>query len=289
MDERRQAQFEAQREAGRALAYRMTGSASDVDDVMQEAWLRWEGYAGEIERPRSFMLAVVSRLCLDAMGSARARRERYVGPWLPEPVRWQGDSPEEAVMMRESITLGFLRVLEALSPRERAVFLLRRVFEVEHVEIGGALEISEEASRQLYKRASERFEGSRAPVNDEESAGLLGQLMWAVGSGEVGRVQALLREGAVCESDGGGRVSAATRPVVGAERVAKLLVGITSKGAAGASAELMQLNGAPALVYRVAGRVAAVISVEGAGGKIGQIYIRSNPDKLSAMEAWPIH
>lgn len=282
----RRESFEAQRAAGRALAYRMLGAASEVDDIMQEAWIRWERLDDEPEDTRAMMLTIVSRLCLDMMGSARVRRERYVGPWLPEPlVEPDEQGPESSAMMRESLTIAFLHILEQLSPRERMVFLLRRVFEVDHARLAAELEISEEASRQLYARASRRFEAARAgePASMETQREALSRLLGAVMSDDMEALRAVLHEDCVAYSDGGGRARAATRPVRGADACAKLLAGIGRKAEAGMEASWMTLNGQAALVLSKGEAILSVTHIEMSGTQIYRIYTQLNPDKLSHL------
>jgi RNA polymerase sigma-70 factor, ECF subfamily len=286
MEQARQEDFEAQREVGRSLAYRMLGAAADVEDIMQEAWLRWDRYDGEIQQPRSFMLSVVSRLCLDWMGSARVRRERYVGPWLPEPVSWAGSpSPESHAVWRESITVAFLHILERLSPRERLVFLLRRVFELEHAQIADELGMSPAACRQLYVRACKHFEEERGDASPREqvSEALIGRVFAAMASGDVDALRAALHPEVIVLSDGGGLVSAATRPVHGADACAKLLIGIARRTPPGFAMELREVNGALSVVMSAGDVLYGITTLEVIAGRVFRVYTQVNPDKIGAL------
>ena len=268
--------FEAHRTLLFGIAYRMLGSAADAEDVLQEARLRWLGAdQAEVTNPRGFLVTIVSRLCLDQLGSARVRREQYVGPWLPEPIATPPDADPE------SLSMAFLLLLERLSPAERAAFLLTEVFDYSHAEVAVALGKSEEACRQLASRARRHVrEGKPRSVDRAEHQRVLGAFVAACASGDLAGLERLLAGDAVVHSDGGGRVRAARNLVVGASRSARLLVGLARKGGAHLTIEPCEVNGLPALRMREAGRVDSVLSLDVRDGRIAAVFLVRNPDKL---------
>ena len=259
----------------------MLGAASEAQDVAQEAWLRWQRVdEATVENPRAWLNAAVSRLCLDRLKSAQHRHESYPGPWLPEPVA------TETPIDRESISLAFLVLLERLTPVERAVLLMHRVFEYRHAEIATALEMNEVAVRQAYHRASQHLATNRprfAP-STAEHARILRAFAWAVANGDLPALLHLLAADARLYADSGGKVrGAALRPLVGAERVAAFLVGAVG-GALGTSSfafTVESINGWPALVARDAGRTFAVVTIETDGQKVVAVRNLLNPEKLA--------
>lgn len=277
-----------------AIAYRMTGSASEADDILQEAWLRARASTEPPRNARAFFSTIVVRLCLDASKSARARRETYVGPWLPEPIFGIAapgldlDEPDtdERIGARESVSMALLVVLSRLSALERAVFLLREVFDYEFDEIAACLDRSEAACRQLFHRAKQHVQAgrSRFEPSEEDARRLVGGFLAAVAGGDVATVASLLSEDCVMTSDGGGRVKAALKPVYGAERSAKFFIGVTKKGGAdGVTVELMTVNGEPGVVLRKDGVVVNVIVFELDETSIRRVHLVSNPDKLAHL------
>ncbi len=275
-------EFEAHRPTLFAIAYRMLGDRAGAEDIVQEAFLKSRD-ASDIESPRAWLSTVVTRLCLDQLKSARARRESYVGPWLPEPLP-TGDKPD-ALMARETISVAFLVLMETLSPVERAVFLLHEVFDYSHAEVAEIVAKDEAAVRQILHRAKShvvarrpRFSGSR-----EQHQRLLAGFLQACTAGDVAGLKQLLADDVVSLSDGGGKVLAALKPVEGADSVARLLIGLTKKGVAGASYEMMMVNGDLAIVVRAEGRVDSVVAIATDGDKITEIEIMRNPDKLGRI------
>lgn len=274
-------EFERERPRLFAIAYRMLGSVADAEDVVQDAFLRWRSHAGEaIASPRAWLGTVTTRLCIDRLGSARARREHYVGPWLPEPL----DTTDETMRHEEleSISQAFLVVLERLSPLERAALLLHEVFDYTHAEIADILERDEAACRQLLRRAKAhvaagrpRFAGSR-----EQHARMLLGFMSAVGQGDVAALEQMLAHDVVASADGGGRVSAATKPIHGANAVARYMIGIARKTGPGLATTLRDINGWPALVMHRDGQVAVVLSIETDGARVHALRLVLQPDKL---------
>lgn len=274
--------FEAHRGRLFGLAYRMLGSVADAEDVVQEAYLRWERAGGAVEAPGPWLRRVVTRLCLDALKSARSRREEYVGPWLPEPLL-VGPDASEAVVRDESVSLAFLVLLEQLTPVERAAFLLREVFDYGYAEIADYLEKSEAAVRQLVHRAKERMREGRPRfrASREEGRRLATSFAEACRSGDLSRLTSLLTADVTMWSDGGGKATAALRPLLGADRVARFLLGLAAKAPPGAHLEVTEVNGDPGWLLRLDGELAAVFAFEVAeDGRVCGIRAVRNPDKL---------
>jgi len=287
--------FEAERARLVGLAYRILGSRLDAEDIVQEAWLRFERVdPTTVERPAAWLTTVVSRLALDQLRSARHRRETYVGPWLPEfvrsddPVRADRD-PEAAAELAESLTIGFLRVLESLGPTERVVFLLADVFDVPHDQIGEIVGRSPEASRQIASRARRRVReqrpsSSRAIADpDGTQAGVVAEMIAALATGEVDEVLRLLAPDAVLISDGGAKARAARRPVVGADRVARFLTNLANRGVSLLDVELTTLNSGAGVVLSWSDVAFLAVVVEVDAGRITTVNLMRNPDKLAAL------
>ncbi len=269
-----------------SVAYRMLGQASDAEDVVQEAWLRYATSANDVRDPRDWLVRVVSRLSLDELRSARARRERYVGPWLPEPVLSGAgvDDPLELVERRELLSLGALAMLERLSALERAVLVLREALELSHAEIARAVGITEAGSRQLLARARRRIAGSpaRAAPSAEAHRRLADTLIDAFRAGDVTSLVALLREDVVAITDGGGETLAALRPVYGRDRVLRFFAGLLAKAPPGLRAEPMDVNGTPGLVLHEGDEPIQVAQlVVGPDGRIAEVLIVVAPSKLA--------
>jgi RNA polymerase sigma-70 factor, ECF subfamily len=278
------------------LAYRITGSRVEAEDIVQEAWLRARRTdALTIDNPAAWLTRVVARLALDHLRSARHRRESYVGPWLPEPVvgvvgtainAATVEDPAAASELAESVTFGFLRMLETLAPLERVVFLMSDVFDVPFTEIGKAVDRSPEACRQISSRARRRIrEGSPRRGIPDDADSVVGELLAALSAGDVDRVLSLLAEDAVLVSDGGPRAYAARRPVVGRERVARLLVNIARRLATlDLSIVSAIVNGEPGVVVTGGGRWVLTLTAHVDDGAIAALYSVVNPDKLAALD-----
>lgn len=284
----------AERERLFAIAYRMLGSAADADDVLQEAWLRWSASPrDDVASPRAFLTTIVSRLCLDALGSARRRREEYVGPWLPEPIptsMTSGPTPTDAVAARESLSLGFLLMLERLSPAERAVVVLHEGFDYAHAEISELLGMPEATVRQHLHRAHARLGADRARyrTTPEAHARLFGAFLDAIGSGDLDALRGLLADDVVSASDSGGKARAARKEVHGPDHVARLFVGLAGKAAPGAFAyDVVEANGEPALLMRHAtsGEPFGLLTIHGDGQRIHSVQWMVNPDKLTRFKS----
>lgn len=272
--------FQAQRPLLFSIAYRMLGSAAEAEDVLQEAWLRWQEAAPEaLDSDKAWLSTVVTRLCLDQLKSARARREAYVGPWLPEPV--QLDEPVDP----ESISLAFLVLLERLTPVERAVYLLREVFDYRFAEIAAIVGQSEVNCRQLHHRARAHVQAARprfAPSRADHER-LLTSFAQAVALGDLEGIKQLLAADATLYTDGGGKVQAARKPIHGADAVGRFCLGVAKKAAAGQIYELREVNGLPSLVGIVDGKVNVVLHIETDGTRIYAVYTVVNPEKLARV------
>jgi RNA polymerase sigma-70 factor (ECF subfamily) len=279
----------------RALAYRMLGSRSEAEDVVQDAWLRWAKVdEGTVGHAGAYLSRLVTNLCLDKLGSAAARRERYVGVWLPEPLvdetaGWS-PGPEVQAEFAQDVSVAFMLALERLSPLERAAFLLHDVFDLGFDEIGKRLERAPEACRQLASRARSRVKAdyARREVEEEERERLFGAFSEAVRNRDVEALAKVLAEDAVMLSDGGGKVAAMSRPLHGGAVVAKTFIGFARLPASPWRLEPARINGMPGcLIYDGAtgALVQAVALAPSASepGCIGAIYIQRNPDKLRGV------
>jgi RNA polymerase sigma-70 factor (ECF subfamily) len=266
------------------IAYRMLGVRADAEDIVQEAWLRWQHGGQDAARvPEAWLVTVVTRLSIDRLRGAIAERERYAGPWLPEPlVDEMADSPEAALEAAGDISTAFLLMLERLGPEERAVFLLHQVFEFGYDEVAAMVGKTEAACRKILQRARERVRLARPrfEIGREQHLALLGRFIEAARSGEPARVQALLAEDATYMGDGGGKAKTMVREVAGRERVARLVVGIERKWTEGGRHQLVEVNGAPGLLTWRDGRPDSVTSLDVRDGRIAAIYVVRNPDKL---------
>jgi RNA polymerase sigma-70 factor (ECF subfamily) len=290
--------FEAERPRLTGLAYRITGSIADAEDVVQEAWLRWAARdTGGVENPPGWLTTVTSRLALDRLRAQRRRREVYVGPWLPDPVPTVR-SVEETAELAESLTLAFLVLLDELGPIERVAFLLGDVFGEPYSVIAAVLEKSEAACRQLASRARRKMHSAQpngeTPGPSPTSAELLIQLMDSVLAGDEERALSLLDPDVVLTSDAGPSRRAARRPVVGARRVHQLLTGgwrlfgfkTRPSREEMPTARLLDVNSSPSLVLDwPEGPI--VITGEAADGRITSIWVRLNPDKTAALNDPP--
>ncbi|WP_412540627.1 RNA polymerase sigma factor SigJ [Longispora sp. K20-0274] len=263
--------FEEHRPALLQLAYRVLGSRHDAEDVVQEAWLRWRD-ATDVRNPRSFLFTVVTRLAIDRLRSRG--RETYVGQWLPEPV----PTPADLVDRRAEVSLATLRLMERLTPPQRAVYVLREAFDLPYAEIATVLEVSEPGARQLHRRAAEQLADGRARFEPDPVAcrALVEGFLAAARTGDREGLHKLLADDVVLWSDGGGRVRAALRPIHGPDRVARFLLGIAARHEI--HWELVEANGAPALLWRA--EYWHLWSFEVTDGRIVGVQSVSNPDKL---------
>lgn len=277
--------FDAERPRLFGLAYRMLGSAHDAEDVVQDAWLRWAGHGEGVENPAAWLTTVVTRLCLNRLDSARARREVYVGPWLPEPILTTDPAagPAATVEERESVSLALLTTLERLTPPERAVYVLREAFGHSHAEVAAVLDVTEAGSRQLHTRARRHLAAvPTVPADPADVGPLLARFVAAARDGDLAGLEELLAADVTVWSDGGGRVTAARRPVHGREAVARFLVGILGPGRWSGTGAAAEINGAPAVLAFLDGRLDGVMAVEG-DGEVRTVRILRNPDKLAFL------
>jgi RNA polymerase sigma-70 factor (ECF subfamily) len=274
------------------LAYRMLGSRSDAEDVVQDAYLRFAG-AQEVQNPEAFLVTVVTRLCLDRLKSARAQREVYVGPWLPEPVfDAEGLSADTATELADDLSFALLLALDRLSPMERAAFLLHDVFDTPFSAIAAMLDRTEASCRQLASRARRAVRDERpAPAaTPDNHARLLQAFGEAVTSGNVARLVELLREDAVAITDGGGRKTAARNPIQGADKIARFFIGLAAKNANHEiRVEPAMINGAIGALLYLDGELDHTMSMAISGEKIAAIYIVRNPDKLRHLAGASTH
>jgi len=265
------------------LAYRMLGSRSDAEDIVQDAYLRLAG-AKDVRNPEAFLVTVVTRLCLDRLKSARAQRETYVGPWLPEPVfDAEGLSPDAATELADDLSFALLLALDRLSPLERAAFLLHDVFDLQFSEVARMIDRTEAACRQLATRARRAVRDARpAPsATPDNHARLLNAFSEAVTTGDVSRLAGLLREDAIAMTDGGGRKTAALNPIKGADKIARFFISLAAKNAnLDIRVQPMMINGSVGALLYVDGEVDHSLSMAIDGERIAAIYIVRNPDKL---------
>ncbi len=269
-----------------SIAYRMLGSVMEAEDVMQEAYLRWQGVSGdEVRSPKSYLSAVVTRLCIDQLRSAKSRREQYVGPWLPEPLLTDSvaDAADTAVL-DESLSMAFLVLLESLTPTERAVFLMREVFSYEYQEIARIVDKSESNCRQIARRAREAVAARRPrfDVSKEQEDRLIRRFVETCVGDDMEGLLGLLSEDITLWSDGGGRVRAALNPIRGSEKVSRFLFGILGK-TPGFSIRMASINGQTGIIGYVDGHPIGTVTLDIVGDLIEGIRIVVNPEKLQAI------
>ncbi|MBW7881379.1 MAG: RNA polymerase sigma-70 factor [Caldilineaceae bacterium] len=278
--------FEQYRSLLFSIAYRMLGSVMEAEDIVQESYLRFAAAdLDSVVSPKALLSTITTRLCIDRLRSAQARREQYVGPWLPEPLVTE-ELPEQMVGRYEEIAMAFLVLLESLSPVERAVYLLREVFDYDYDEIAAIVDKSATNCRQIHSRAAKylrarrpRFESSRAAQER-----LIGSFMAAVRSGDLEGLTHVLAEDVQVASDGGGKVPAAINIVTGQHRVTRFLMGLFGRMTTTMSVDIQEVNGAPSLIVREGSRVFAVVHFAFAGQKIQAVQIVVNPDKLHHLQ-----
>ncbi len=266
-----------------SLAYRMLGSVADAEDVVQEAWLRWSR-AAEAESPRDFLSATVARLCIDHLRSARVRRETYVGSWLPEPLVDVPAEAKDSVARAESLSIAFLHLLERLSAVERAVFLLREVYAYDHAEIARMVGKSEAACRQIAKRARDRIGGGprRFSASEPEAEEMARRFLEASARPDAAGFLELLDPEVVIWSDSGGKAPAARLPIHGSDRAARFFAGVFRRYTR-EHLSTVQVNGAPAIVYRPPDGPVRLFAFEIRAGRITAAFVQANPDKLRGL------
>jgi RNA polymerase sigma-70 factor (TIGR02957 family) len=279
--------FVAHRNLLFTVAYEMLGSAADAEDVLQETWLRWAGVDLEqVRDPRAFLVRITTRLSLNRLRTLKRRKEAYVGPWLPEPLLTSPDVAED-VELAESLSMAMMLVLETLSPTERAVFVLREVFDLGYDEIAAAVGRTPAAARQIAHRAREHVEARRPrrAVPESETRAALESFQRALATGDPQRLLDVLAPDVVLLADGGGVRTAALRPITGADRVARFMQGIAAKNQLPVTAEPTVVNGSPALLVRLDGEIDGVIAVRVEDARITGLYYVRNPEKLGRVES----
>jgi RNA polymerase sigma-70 factor (ECF subfamily) len=288
---RTEARYEELRPLLFSIAYRMVSSASEAEDLVQEAFLRIhraETEGAKIESPKAYLSAVVTRLSIDHLKSARVRREQYVGQWLPEPIVTDDDAAAQAETA-DSLSMAFLVLLESLTPVERAVFLLRVVFDYGYPEIAKIVQRSEDNCRQLFVRARRHIEEGRPrfEASRERRDELARRFFAAAQQGDTQALIDMLAADVVVYGDGGGKAPSWPQPIYGRERVAKLMIGTLAQAArVGVSTQSTEINGQPGVLFRdEEGRIGAVLSLEVADGLIQTIRGVINPDKLAHLGA----
>jgi len=269
------------------IAYEILGSATETDDVLQDSYLRWANVdLSTVRDTKSYLAQLVTRQALNTLRARARRREEYVGPWLPEPLLLDGQDPSADIVLAESVSMAMLVLLETLSPDERAVFVLREVFGFEFDEIASAVGKSVPAVHQVAHRAREHVQARRKrfePVDPQRSAAITAEFFAAASSGDVQKLMSMLAPDAAWIADSGGKVSAARRPVVGAEKVARVIVGLVRMGLPNMRVQMATCNSAPALMVYSGDRLDLVVTVETVDDKISKFYAIRNPDKLTSI------
>jgi RNA polymerase sigma-70 factor, ECF subfamily len=271
-----------------AIAYRMLGSATDAEDMLQETWIRWQLTQAIVQSPKAFLSSIITRLCIDRLRSARIQREQYVGVWLPEPLMTgamseRGDNAELA----ESLSFAFLTLLECLSPTERAIFLLREVFDYDYSNISITVGKSIPNCRQIVRRARQHLVPRRPSVSSshQQKEEIVEQFLTSWNQGDLHTLIALMAEDVTFWSDGGGRVTAAQRPLHGCQKVARFLVAIRrSRLIPTLSPQIVQINDRPGILNTVKGNPHSTFSFEFSGQIIRSIFAVVNPEKLKRVK-----
>lgn len=265
------------------VAYEMIGSAADAEDVLQETWLRWATVDHEeVRDPRAFLVRITTRLALNRLRTVQRQRESYVGPWLPEPLLTTPDLAED-IELADSVSFAMLTVLETLMPAERAVFVLREVFDVPYDDIAAALDRSPAAVRQLAYRARSHVEARqpRIEVSMRERAVVVERFLEAANTGDIQSLMDVLAPDVVLVTDGGGKTRAALRPILGRDKVLRFMQGVADPLA---KAELRTVNGGPALCVVRDGEVDTIVNFLIEDGQVAGMYVVRNPEKLSRLE-----
>jgi RNA polymerase sigma factor (sigma-70 family) len=287
--------FERSRARLEAIAYRLLGSAGDAEDAVQDTFLRWQAADRDrVEIPEAWLTRVFTNLCLNQLTSARARRETYIGPWLPEPIL-TGDrmlGPAETAEQRDSVSIAVLTLMERLTPNERAVYVLREAFGYPHAEIAGILDLTEPNCQQIHRRARQHMTAGRVRTTTDTTAArrIAEEFLAAALSGEVEPLVRMLTGDAVGLTDGGGEVPARTTPIVGGLQLARVLRGIFRPGAVdrfvpegGFTLHAAVVNGGPAILAVAGRRVAGAICLEVTADGIATLHVQASPSKLERL------
>jgi RNA polymerase sigma-70 factor (ECF subfamily) len=275
-----------------SIAYRMLGTVADAEDILQETFLRWyRAPDAEILSTRAFLVTIVSRLSINHLQSARVQREQYVGQWLPEPIVTESNAdPFTISRVDESLSMAFLVVLERLAPVERAVFLLREVFDYEYAEIAQVVGKDEANCRQILRRARQHVAELRPRFkpSPEQREQLLGKFLQATATGDLEELVGLLHAGAALHTDGGGKARAVPNLVYGADNVARAIAGALRKLVpSNLTTRIARINGEPGIVSYLEGRPFSVLTLEVTDDRIKSIYIVTNPEKLAHLSPLP--
>jgi RNA polymerase sigma-70 factor (ECF subfamily) len=279
--------FERVRSRLFGIGYRMLASRAEAEDVVQEAYVRWhQADQDAIQNPEAWLVTTTTRLAIDRLRALKTEREAYVGPWLPEPLMTEDPPPDRNVELASDLSVAFLVLLERLAPEERAAFLLHDVFECDYRDIAQILDKTEAACRQIVHRARDRArrDKKRFAVTEAEKAGLLRRFTAAIEARDEKTLLDLFAPDATWTADGGGRTAAAPHPILGADHIVKLILGLQRRFERDATTfHLAMVNGEPGLCVRSAGRLAAILSVETDGDRIAAVYAVVNPDKLGGQ------
>jgi len=269
------------------IAYEILGSATESDDVLQDSYLRWAAVdLSTVRDTKSYLAQLVTRQALNALRADARRREEYVGPWLPEPLLLDDQDPSADVVLAESVSMAMLVLLETLSPDERAVFVLREVFGFDYGEIAEAVGKPSPTVRQVAHRAREHVRARRKrfdAVDPQRNAEITAQFLATAAGGDVEALMAMLAPDATWVADGGGKVTAARKPVIGAARVARAIVGLMRKAGAEVRVDMVTCNSAPAVLMYRGEHLEMVVTLDIADDKIANFYVMRNPDKLTAL------
>ena len=286
--------FVAHRDLMFAVAYRILGTVADAEDAVQDAWLRWSAAPrDDVTEPRAYLARTVTNLALNRLRAAQARREAYVGPWLPEPLLTRTDTDiTERAEVAESVSVAVMVVLESLTPEERAVFVLREVFGFGHAEIAAALGRSDAAVRQLAHRAREHVQARRPrfEVDQGQQRVVTARFLAAAVGGDIDGLLAVLAPDVTLTADGGGKAKAPLRLITGAAKVASVLAAFAGRPYQGfapaqMTVEVAEINGGPGALVLAGGRVIAAGTLAVAGGRVAAIHLVTNPEKLDAISA----
>jgi len=276
--------FESLRGRLFGLAYRMLGSKADAEDVVQDAYLRWhQADHGRIDSPEAWLVTTASRLAIDRLRRLKTERDAYVGAWLPQPLVSSAPPPDRQLDLADDLSMAFLTLLERLAPEERAAFLMHEVFDVGYPQIASVLDRTEASCRQLVHRARERVKGERKrfDTTEQAKADMLNRFLAAMEARDEKTLAALFAPDATWTADGGGKTAAAPVPVAGADRIAKLVIGLREKfWAENRELAITNINGEPGLTIRDGGRLTATLSIATDGVHIFNVYAVVNPDKL---------
>lgn len=282
-------QFNQHRPLLFSIAYRMLGSVVDAEDMVQETFLRWQQVATEtVQSARAYLSSIITRLCIDHLRSARVQREYYVGSWLPEPIlTQQTPDPANTVELADTLSTAFLVLLEKLSPLERAVFLLREVFEYDYDEIGMIVDKSPTNCRQIVRRAKQHLVSQRHPprfeVSPQHREQIVEQFLQACQVGDLQGLIGLLAEDITLCSDGGGKVTAALKPLYGTGKIARFLLAIRRHKPTNFTSQIAEINGQPGIINYIGNQPQSVMTFEFAFDRIQSVFIVVNPDKLQHL------